>query len=152
MIPKNPFTLIINGGLVDSTLKAIAGSYLPNYEIQVTSGYRNEQKNKAVGGAADSAHMYNLARDFVLINKATGQIASDAEMKKIYTSYIKPYWEGYSMFTPKQPHTNTGWIHVNLDRSISENVKWIAYAATAAAVGVGIKEIWKHIKLNKKGR
>lgn len=152
MVPKNPLTLLINGSILESEIKYLMETYLPNYDLQYTSGYRDEIKNQEVGGAADSAHMYNLARDFVLINKATGNICTDAEMERIYNGFIKPFWEGWSEFNAKKPDTSTGWIHLNLDREITENTKWIAYAGTAAGLFLGIKQIYKYVKTKMKGR
>jgi len=152
MIPKNPLTLLINGALTDAALTATVNSYLPNWKLQITSGYRTPAHNEEIGGKSDSAHIYNLGRDFVLINKQTGEIATDTQMKKLYEEFIKPNWEGYSEFKPKQANTNTGWIHANLDRGISEHVKWIAYAGTAAALALGVREIFKNVKTKLKGR
>jgi zinc D-Ala-D-Ala carboxypeptidase len=34
--------------------------------VQITSGYRGPQLNKAIGGATNSAHLYGLAADFIV--------------------------------------------------------------------------------------
>lgn len=152
MIPKNPLTLLFNGVLIESQIKAFADTYLPNYDIHYTSKYRDEAHNREVGGAPDSAHLYNLARDFVLINRATGETASDSEMKSIYNEFIAPNWEGWAQFTAKQPDTSTGWIHLNIDRDLTNYTKWVAYAGTAAGVALGIKELYKYVRTKMKGR
>jgi len=37
-----------------------------NNPITITSGYRNEETNRLVGGSANSAHMLGLAADFIV--------------------------------------------------------------------------------------
>ena len=54
-------------------------------------------------------------------------------MERVFNDYILPNWEGYTYFSPKQEHTNTGWIHGNIDRKINKTTKLFGYAATAAA-------------------
>lgn len=146
MIPKNPATIAINGWLIENNLKDFQKRYLPNYEIEITSGYRDIEKNREVGGTADSAHIYNLARDFILKNKQTGEIISDFEMKRIYNDFIAPNWDGWSQFTPKQPNTNTGWIHAGLSRSLTDYTKYIGFAATAAGIAFGVRKLITRMK------
>ena len=143
MIPVNPITIAINKAILDKALNTLNEAYLPNYDLIVTSMYRTEKENKEAGGAADSAHMYGLAVDYVLKNKATGVVLNDAQMKKVFDQFIKPHWMGYTYFSPKQPHTNTGWIHSNLERGISK------YAGWAAGAGVLAGGIFLFTKLKK---
>ena len=70
---KNPIVIAINGWLIENYLKKFNENYLPNFEIVETSGFRTEEKNRNIGGAKDSAHVYNLARDYVLKNISTGK-------------------------------------------------------------------------------
>lgn len=145
-IPKNPITLTINGWLVENYIKSFFNRFLPEYEYMETSGYRSEQKQaemKARGlkPAKFSAHLYNLARDYVLTKN--GRLLPDAEMKTIWETKIKPNWEGYTYFSPKQKHTNTGWIHGNIDRGTSKITGVIGLAAiVAGAVWTG-KKVFK---------
>ncbi len=73
-------------------------------------------------------------------------------MKNVYDKFIAPYWKGWGKFSPKQPDTDTGWIHLNLDRSLTDYVKWIAAAGTAAGFALGAKKLYSHFKLKLKGR
>lgn len=133
MIPKNPITIAINKGIMEKALGVFNATYLPAYDLIVTSFYRNEKENDDIGGADDSAHMYGLATDYVLKNKATGKILSDSMMKNVFDQYIKPKWPGYTYFKPKQPYTSTGWIHANLDRDLAKGTMWAGIAALFGA-------------------
>ena len=132
MIPKNPITIGINKSLLDKALKTLNETYLPNFDIVVTSQYRDKRKNKDVGGAEDSSHMYGLAADYVLKNRTTGVMLNDSQMERVFNEFIKPNWPGYTYFSPTQPHTKTGWIHGNLDRDISKYAGWAAAAGIIA--------------------
>lgn len=150
MIPKNPITIKINGWLTDNYVKSFIEKNLPAFDYKITSGYRSAAKNaelKKAGynPAADSAHLYNLARDIVLYDK-TGKQLSDDQLKKVWTQFISPNWEGYTYFNPKTAATSSGWIHLNIDRAISEKTKLIGMAAMAVAVGLSYKKIWNYLK------
>lgn len=150
MIPKNPITVKVNGWITDNYLKAFLDKNLPAFDYKITSGYRSQAKNEELkkagyNPAADSAHMYNLARDIVLYDKQ-GNILSDGQMKKVFEQFIFPFWEGYTYFNPKTSATKTGWIHLNLDRSISEKTAILGIAGLALAVGLSYKKIWEYLK------
>jgi len=151
MIPTNPITLGINGWLIDKQLEALTIKYLPAWDLTITSGYRSPAKQKELLEKGykpdeDSAHLYNLARDFNLINKISGKLATDSELKKIYEEFIKPNWEGYSYFSPKQSYTNTGWVHVNLPKSVSDTTKFVGWAGTGIGLILGAKLIYSKFK------
>lgn len=128
-IPKNFVTLEINGLILDRYLRFFVEKFLPQYDIEETSGYRNQQKNEEVGGAEYSAHLYNLAKDFTLRNRSTGQIVSNSQLKKIYDEFIDPHWDGYTKFYPSAD--SSGHIHVNLDRDITTYTGYLGLAAVA---------------------
>jgi len=148
MIPKDPITIKINGFITDRTLNDFFEKYLPAFDYQVTSGYRSEQQNtklreQGYSAAIDSSHMYNLARDFVLKNKQ-GRFLDDKQMRQVYNEFIKPLWPGYSAFTAKTDKTNTGWIHVNLNRDISKKyTQYAGLAFTALGLGLAAKRFYK---------
>ncbi len=146
MIPKNPITIAINKSILEKALKVFNETYLPTYDIVVTSFYRNEKKNSEVGGSEDSAHMYGLAADYVLKNKITGVILNDSQMRRVFNEFIKPNWPGYTYFSPKQSNTATGWIHSNLERNISKYAGWAGVAGMAAGVAFLFPKILKQIK------
>ncbi len=151
---KNPLTNYINGLMVDASLKHLIENYLPAWDIKITSGYRSQADqldliSRGYNAAKDSSHLYNLARDFILINKTTGNTASDSEMQKIYEQFIKPYWIGYSKFTAKQSHTVSGWIHVNLDRDISQKNKILGIGIVGIISVGGIYKLLKQLGVIK---
>lgn len=129
MIPINPLTLMINGMKIRSALNELVNNHLmpSGYDIIETSGYRDEQKNTEVGGASDSAHMYNLAKDIVITYQNVA--LSPVQMSEVYDEKIEPYWKGFSLFEGDH-------IHLNLDREESKGSSAIAWTGLGA-IGVG---------------
>lgn len=148
-IPTGPFTLAINGLLIDGAVGRLAKDFLPAYELEETSGYRNAEKNKEEGGAEWSSHMYNLAKDFVLKEKNTGRYLSPERLKQVYKMFVKPNWDGYSVYNPPKTGT-TGWIHVNLDREITNKTRWADYTVAGISVALGVAKIIKKLNYGKK--
>lgn len=146
-IPKGPITIGLNGFLMDSIFKKFVEKYLPAYEVEITSGYRTPAENEAVDGAEYSAHLYNLARDFVLKDRQ-GNYLPAVKLRQIYNEFVKPYWEGYSSYNP--PKTGkTGWIHVNIDRDISKKTQTIETIAGGIALGIAAKKIFDKLKTKR---
>ncbi len=129
--PKNPITIRLNGlvlawyfdSFMDSRLKPLG------YSVEVTSEYRDPAKNDAVGGVSNSAHLHNLARDFVIKNSA-GVILTEPDARKVFRDVVEPNWPGYAEFEPSVPGSKGWHIHVNLPRTVST---W-----TGLATGTGI--------------
>lgn len=130
--PINPITRRINGGLIDWFLNRFFVIFLPNYEKVITSGYRDTEVNRAADGTEDSAHLYNLGRDFSLKNLATGQLLTDDQARKVFDEFIKPNWKGYAKFYPSSGGKSHH-IHVHIDREISQATMW--GGAAGALVG-----------------
>lgn len=135
--PRFPLTAAINGAITDFYFDYFMKKHFPaGYAYTVTSGHRSAEKNTEVGGAANSAHLHNLARDFVVTKG--GKLLNQTEYQTFYKNYIKDSWNGYSYTSGKH-------IHVNLSRKIG-------IAANLLAVSVfGILGINLFTKL-KKGR
>lgn len=145
-IPTGPITIALNGFIMDTVFNGFCEKYLPAYEVEITSGYRTPAENENAGGATYSAHQYNLARDFVLKNKQTGEYLSADMQKKVWEEWVKPHWNGYTYYNP--PKTGkTGWIHVNIDRAITDKTKVLEYAIGGISLFLGVKKIIE--KLNK---
>lgn len=141
MIPRLSLHKKINGWIMDSALNDFAEKILPNFELVITSGYRTPEYNATLPGAAkDSAHIYNLARDFNLKNISTGRILTDTELKKVFNRFVKPNWNGYTYYSSKKPNTSTGWIHVNLDRGISKKTFYLALAGMGTTGFIAFKK------------
>lgn len=139
-VPTGPVTIGLNGMLIDSALKKFAENYLPAYTIEITSGYRTPAENEAADGATNSAHLYNLARDFVLIDKS-GKYLPAVKLRQIYNEFVKPYWKGYSYYNNPLKTGVTGWIHVNVDRNLTNQTKIAEYAIGGIAIGLTIKKL-----------
>lgn len=145
-IPRNPVTLLLNDYIMDSTLKTFAEKNLPAYELIITSESRTEAeqedlKAKGYTPSENSAHLYHLARDFVLKNKATGQMVAASKLESIWKDFIKPNWVGYTYFAPAKSGVKGAHIHVNLDRSISDSTKLIGWATIGLTTFLTVKKI-----------
>lgn len=133
--PTSPTTIAANGKLIDEYLSKYISTYLPKkYSIIVTSGYRDPEKNREVGGATDSAHLYNLARDFVFTYSDTGQVVPEPEALNIYNDYFRN-WNGYTLFEQPDRNDKTYHVHVNLPRDYS---KVGSYFTTALVIAGGL--------------
>ncbi len=131
--PTFPFTLAINGAVIDTVLDWFQAKYLPAYKVVVTSGARTAEKNAQVGGAQDSTHLYNLGRDFVLYRR-DGSALTQKEGKMIFDEFISPHWPGYSLWEGDH-------VHVNLSRSVSTVVGAVSIGLAAWAGYKAFKSI-----------
>jgi len=79
--------------------------------MHINSGYRCEELNKAVGGAANSQHVKGEAADFVPLNMTKKQaiqyiLDSDLDFDQLISEFIEP---------PKDGHESlSGWIHLSM--------------------------------------
>lgn len=136
---KNPITIRMNEWLFEKYLTHFMDRYLPNYIWRKTSGTRDAQTNRDVGGVEDSAHLYGLAQDGNLINRNTGEIVDEATGRKIFNEYFEPYWEGYAEFSPGRPDKR--WhVHLHIDREINHVTKWAGIGVAAVAGALIIKK------------
>lgn len=118
-------------------------THLPDLEWVKTSGYRTPAKNKDVGGAKLSSHMYNLAEDGVLKSKITGKILEDYQMKEAFDKKIKPLWEGYALWEPVKEGDETGHIHLNISRDFSKYTKYGGMLGVFVAGAFGVNYLIK---------
>jgi len=136
---KNPITTRINEWIFEKYLNNFMERYLPNYTFRQTSGTRTRAENENVGGVEDSAHLYGLAADGNLINKATGEIVDEAAGKRIYTEYFLPNWEGVALWSPGTKEKR--WhIHIHIDRELNNFTKWGGIGVATIAGAIAIKK------------
>jgi hypothetical protein len=109
-------------GVVMETIRTLLG----DRPIIVHSGYRSSQVNKAVGGAATSAHCFGLACDFVCpefgtpYDVALAILKSDIEYDQLILEY--------------------GWVHVGLaQRGIVFRRESLTKRSAEAAYESGIR-------------
>jgi len=109
-------------GVVMETIRTLLGGR----PIIVHSGYRSSQVNKAVGGAATSAHCFGLACDFVCpefgtpYDVALAILKSDIEYDQLILEY--------------------GWVHVGLaQRGIVFRRESLTKRSAEAAYESGIR-------------
>lgn len=71
----------------------------------ITSGFRNQQVNKLVGGSKTSEHTKGMAVDFVINGMSPKQIINFIRKSGIkYTQLIEEY------------ANNTSWVHISYNR------------------------------------
>jgi hypothetical protein len=99
------------------TLEAFAGLYrlahvmevvrglLLSQPITITSGYRNEEVNKLVGGSTTSAHMSGLAADFIC--------PLFGDPREICNT-LKPYMVRLKVDQLILEYPEDGWVHFGL--------------------------------------
>lgn len=109
--------------LVDKVLEPLREALGP---IVVTSGYRSEALNKAVGGAHGSFHRYGYAADI------RPPAVSPVSLKQIFDYIYKklPYTELIAEEIPD------GWVHVAIARG-RENEKQLKYKLPGKTVARG---------------
>lgn len=72
----------------------------------ITSGYRNSQVNKLVGGASNSQHLYGQAADFIVKGMTPKQIIDFIKKSGVkFTQLIEEY------------NLNTSWTHVSYNKN-----------------------------------
>jgi peptidoglycan hydrolase-like protein with peptidoglycan-binding domain len=82
--------------------------------LTITSGYRCTARNKAVGGAAASKHLYGIAADWRTKDKSVNPVALGIVAAEIFPA-VGIYWYGSTAFV----HTDTR----------SGRVTWLCTAA-----------------------
>lgn len=149
-IPKNPGTIKTNGIVIDNYVREFFAKYLPLYGYHVTDGYRTEAENKAIPGAApDSAHMHNLARDFVILDRA-GEMVPEDKAKTLHEQFFVD-WVGYTEFSPSRPEGDplgkkSYHIHANLPREWTKRTRWFGGALVFGAVVFTGFKVWNSKK------
>lgn len=143
MIPKNPLTIIFNQWITNKYFDWFHSRYLSTWDYEILSEYRSPEKNREVGGVTDSSHQYGLALDFVLKNKNTGEYLLPEQTEKIHDEFVKPSWEGFSLYEPPREGFDTGHIHINLDRDLTKYTMVAGLVAAAGAAAWGIQKIIK---------
>ncbi len=151
--PKNPGTIKANGILIDNYLREYFNTYMPNYGYHITSGYRTPEYNKTIPGAApDSTHIWNLGRDWVILD-SDGNMIEEGLAKKLYDQFFNK-WTGYVYFSPSRPEGDplgkkTYHIHGNLPREWTEKTKWFGGLFVAGAVIFAGLKIWNSEKVQQ---
>ena len=81
--------------------------------VRVTSGYRNEKLNKAVGGSTTSNHLTGCAADIHTGNDSTDNIKIIEALLQLGCSYDEIIAEG-AYFDKNDRLISAKWIHVAL--------------------------------------
>ena len=72
----------------------------------ITSGYRNSQVNKLVGGASNSGHLTGQAADFIVKGMTPAQVVEFIKKSGVkFTQLIEEY------------NLNTSWTHVSYNKN-----------------------------------
>jgi len=90
------------------------------HSIQITSGYRNDQVNRAAGSRSNSSdHTRGMAVDFVCQGYGTPEAIVDAIM-----AMGIPYKQ---LIMERPPSSKTGWVHIAFSRVAANNTKKTSY-------------------------
>ena len=81
--------------------------------IIVTSGYRNEKLNKAVGGAKNSNHLYGCAADIHTGNDSSDNIGIIESLLNLGITYDECIAEG-ALFNKEGELVSAKWVHLAL--------------------------------------
>jgi len=127
--PSSPVTKKINLWILGIYFDWFVKKYLPAYVPVITSSLRDPDKNEAVGGVSNSAHLFGLAYDFVL-RFPDGSAVPKAQAKKVFENFILPNWHGFALW--EEDAKGVWHIHVNLTRQISE------YAGIMGLAAIGV--------------
>jgi len=133
--PKFPLTTAINGAILNFYFDWFTKKHIPiGYTWITTSEHRTAEKNKQIGGAANSAHVHHLAKDFVI--KKDGTTLQGRDLENFWAKYFKNKWSGYTYASDKH-------IHVNLSRRIGQGANILAYSVVGL-LGITIISKWKN--------
>lgn len=100
---------------VDSSLTALLQAMRDHFgqPVHITSGYRTPAHNRAVGGAANSQHLYGKAADIQIENVSVAEAAAFAET-------LLPETGGIGRYPPKAGRA-AGWLHLD---TRAEKSRW----------------------------
>ena len=105
-IDNSPTMTVIDNlqALVDNVLQPLRDSQGP---VNITSGYRSEAINAAVGGSNTSHHTRGMAADLTVVGKTNREICEWIRDNLKFTQLI---WE-----FPTKENPQAGWVHVAYD-------------------------------------
>jgi len=104
----------------------LAEKYGKVIPIRITSGFRSQAVNKAVGGSPTSAHRYGLAADIQAIGLSTKQLAYD-----IYSFIKAGKLPKLDQMIREMPRGGGQWVHIGLSVG-SQRGEWLVYEWTAS--------------------
>ena len=101
--------IVANLKTLCSTLEAVRS--LLNKPIVVSSGYRNKEVNKAVGGILNSFHTYGLAADLKVVGMTPYEVCT----------LIKASSLSYDKLILEDLGGNGGWTHIQVQQDQAKN-------------------------------
>ncbi|MFO0467563.1 MAG: D-Ala-D-Ala carboxypeptidase family metallohydrolase [bacterium] len=109
-------------------LSALAGVTVP---ITVTSGYRSELVNRAVGSSDTSAHRLALAADFIVPAFGTPtEICRALAVDGLLDRF------GIEQLIDEYPDSAGGWVHVGLTRPANPRNRIITITRRGTSAGI----------------
>jgi zinc D-Ala-D-Ala carboxypeptidase len=105
-IDNTPTMTVIDNlqALVDNVLQPLRDAQGP---VNITSGFRSEAINAAVGGSNTSHHTRGMAADLTVVGKTNREICEWIRDNLKFTQLI---WE-----FPTKENPQAGWVHVAYD-------------------------------------
>ena len=99
----------------------LAEKYGKPIPIRITSGFRSERVNRAVGGSPTSAHRYGLAADIQAIGLPIKQLAYD-----IFDFIQRGKLPKLDQMIREMPHGGGQWVHIGLSQGLHRG-QWLVY-------------------------
>lgn len=99
----------------------LAEKYGQVIPIRITSGFRSQAVNRAVGGSSTSAHRYGLAADIQAIGLSVKQLAYD-----IYSFIKAGKLPKLDQLIREMPRGGGQWVHIGLSAG-SQRGEWLVY-------------------------
>lgn len=104
----------------------LAEKYGKVIPIRITSGFRSERVNRAVGGSPTSAHRYGLAADIQAVGLPVKQLAYD-----IYSFVKAGKLPKPDQMIREMPRGGGQWVHIGLANG-TQRGQWLVYEWSAS--------------------
>lgn len=118
--------IILTAKWLEKLRALLAEKYGRVIPIRITSGFRSERVNRAVGGSPTSAHRFGLAADIQAVGLSIKQLAYD-----IYDFITRGLLPKLDQMIREMPRGGGQWVHIGL-RAGTNRGQWLVYEWVAS--------------------
>lgn len=118
--------IILTAQWLEKLRALLAEKYGRVIPIRITSGFRSERVNRAVGGSPTSAHRFGLAADIQAVGLSIKQLAYD-----IYDFIKRGLLPKLDQMIREMPRGGGQWVHIGL-RAGTHRGQWLVYEWVAS--------------------
>lgn len=118
--------IILTAQWLEKLRALLAKKYGRVIPIRITSGFRSERVNRAVGGSPTSAHRFGLAADIQAVGLSIKQLAYD-----IYDFIKRGLLPKLDQMIREMPRGGGQWVHIGL-RTGTHRGQWLVYEWVAS--------------------